>query len=45
LTESGQFDEAEALLEKAMAAAPPGDDLARSNLKEAKRRKRSTHPH
>lgn len=43
LTESGQFDEAEALLEKAMELAPPGDDLARNNLEEARRRSEPPH--
>jgi tetratricopeptide (TPR) repeat protein len=44
LTESGQFAEAEALLEKAMDLAPPGDDLARNNLENARRRKRLAYP-
>lgn len=44
LTESGQFDEAEALLEKATDLAPPGDDLARNNLEDARRRKRGARP-
>jgi Flp pilus assembly protein TadD len=45
LSESGQFAEAEALLEKAIDVAPPGDDLARNNLKDARHRKRSAQPH
>jgi tetratricopeptide (TPR) repeat protein len=44
LTESGQFADAEALLLKARKVAPPDDDLARNNLKEVRRRKRSAHP-
>ncbi len=40
LTESGRFGEAEAYLERAVELAPPGDDLARNNLEEARRRKR-----
>lgn len=44
LTESGQFAEAEALLEKARHLAPPGDDLARNNLEDMRRRKRSARP-
>ncbi len=45
LTESGQLAEVEALLVKAAGLAPPGDDLARNNLEEARRRKRPAHPH
>lgn len=44
LTESGQFEEAEAVLQKAVDLAPPGDDLAQNNLEDVRRRKRSTHP-
>src|SRR5689334_23147035 len=42
-SESGLFDKAEALLEQALSVAPPGDDLARNNLEDARRRKRSAH--
>jgi tetratricopeptide (TPR) repeat protein len=44
LTESGQFAEAEALLKKAVDLAPPGDDLARNNLEDVRRRKRVACP-
>jgi tetratricopeptide (TPR) repeat protein len=44
LTESGQFAEAEVLLEKAVNVAPPDDDLARNNLEDARRRKQLARP-
>jgi tetratricopeptide (TPR) repeat protein len=45
LTQSGQFDEAEALLQKAIDLSPPDYDLARNNLKQARRLKRSADRH